>query len=110
MTANVALMSTEPSNTSLLPLTSIYRKDGEPAVWVYDAQAQKVSLRPVVIGQYREDGVLVTSGVASGEWVVAAGVHKLREGDTVRPFEGAGERAPTASKSSAPAHATTASL
>jgi membrane fusion protein, multidrug efflux system len=112
MTANVALMSAEPSSASLLPLTSIYRKDGEPAVWVYDAQAQKVSLRPVVIGQYREDGVLVMSGVASGEWVVAAGVHKLREGEIVRPFEGAGERVPTASSSSAPAaaRATTARL
>jgi RND family efflux transporter MFP subunit len=103
MTANVALMNAEPSNASLLPLTSIYRKDGVPAVWVYDAQAQKVSLRPVVIGQYREDGVVVTSGVANGEWVVAAGVHKLREGETVRPFEGAGERVPTASQLSAPA-------
>jgi multidrug efflux system membrane fusion protein len=109
MTANVALISAEPTSASLLPLTSIYRKDGQPAVWIYDAQAQKVSLRPVVIGQYREDGVLVTSGVASGEWVVAAGVHKLREGETVRPFEGAGERVPTAAAPTA-AHATIARL
>jgi len=41
----------------------------------------------VTVGQYREDGVLVTSGIAPGEWVVTAGVHKLREGETVRPYE-----------------------
>ena len=88
MTANVVAQSREPGNTTLLPLTSLYRKDGGAAVWVYDPNAQKVTLRPVTVGQYREDGVLVTSGLAPGEWIVTAGVHKLREGEVVRPYEG----------------------
>lgn len=98
MTANVVAQSREPGNTTLLPLTSLYRKDGAAAVWVYDPAAQKVSLRPVTIGQYREDGVLLTSGVTPGEWIVTAGVHKLREGQTVRPYESgsaAATRAPS---------------
>ncbi len=41
-----------------------------------------------MIGQYREDGVVVTAGLAAGEWVVAAGVHKLRPGQKVRPYDG----------------------
>jgi membrane fusion protein, multidrug efflux system len=94
MTANVVAQSREPGDAVVLPLTALYRKDGSAAVWVYDPGVQKVSLRPVKVGQYREDGVLLTGGVALGEWVVTAGVHKLREGETVRPYEGAGAAAP----------------
>ena len=43
---------------------------------------------PVAIGQYREDGVVVTSGVSHGDWIVAAGVHKLVPGQVVRPYDG----------------------
>ena len=90
MTANVVVQGREPKGTALLPLTSIYRKDSDPAVWVYDPVSHKVSLRPVTVAQYREDGVVVARGLAAGEWVVAAGVHKLRDGEVVRPYEGAG--------------------
>ncbi len=41
----------------------------------------------MAVGQYREDGAVVTSGVANGEWIVAAGVHKLVPGQVVRPYE-----------------------
>jgi multidrug efflux system membrane fusion protein len=101
MTANVVLQSDEVAGMALLPLTSIYRKDGQPAVWIYDPKAGIVNLRPVTLGQYREDGVVVTAGVAAGEWVVTAGVHKLREGQLVRPFEGGADiaRATTPSRS-----------
>ncbi len=108
MTANVVVSSREPAGAALLPLTSIYRKDGGPAVWVYDVAARTVTLRPVTVRQYREDGVLVTSGLANGEWIVAAGVHKLREGETVRPYEGGTASAPAAVPTKPPAAATAA--
>ncbi|HEY4138532.1 MAG TPA: efflux RND transporter periplasmic adaptor subunit, partial [Casimicrobiaceae bacterium] len=76
MTANVVLAGGDASNAALLPLSSIYRKGDAAAVWIYDEKAHTVALRPVAVGQYREDGVIVT-GVAGGEWIVAAGVHKL---------------------------------
>ena len=98
MTANVVLANRDAAGAALLPLSSIYRKDDTAAVWIYDENVRTVSLRPVVVGQYREDGVIVTSGVRSGEWIVMAGVHKLREGETVRPYEGG---AATASNGSA---------
>jgi membrane fusion protein, multidrug efflux system len=88
MTATVGLVAAGPADSALLPLTSLYRQDDKPAVWVYDPTTQKVALRPVTIGQYREDGVVLTSGIASGEWVVTAGVHKLQPGQKVRPYEG----------------------
>jgi len=88
MTATVGLIAEGPTHAAVLPLTSLYRQDDKPAVWIYDPATHQVTLRPVTIGQYREDGVVVTSGLAAGEWVVAAGVHKLRPGQTVRPYEG----------------------
>jgi RND family efflux transporter MFP subunit len=87
MTANVVVTGEGGEQFALLPLTSIYRKDGAPAVWIYDPAAGTVSLRAVTLGQYREDGVVVTAGLADGEWIVTAGVHKLREGEAVRPYE-----------------------
>jgi len=102
MTANVVVAATEARDTALLPLTSIYRKGDASAVWIYDDKSHTVNLRPVVVGQFREDGVIVTSGVAGGEWIVTAGVHKLREGETVRRYEGLTETASTASPVSAP--------
>lgn len=88
MTANVGVLGEGKSQSALLPLTSIYQMNGAPAVWRYDTATHKVSLAPVTIAQYREDGVVVTSGVAQGDWLVAAGVHKLVPGQVVRPYEG----------------------
>ncbi len=103
MTATVGLVAAGPANAALLPLTSLYRQDDQPAVWIYDPATHKVALRPVTIGQYREDGVIVTSGLASGDWVVTAGVHKLRPGQTVRPYEGGARAADPAAAPGAPA-------
>jgi len=88
MTANVGVVGAGVSNVALLPLTSIYHHEGRPAVWRYDPASGKVAIAPVQIGQYREDGVVITSGVRNGDWVVTAGVHKLIPGQVVRPYEG----------------------
>ena len=101
MTANVVLAGGDASKAALLPLSSIYRKGDTAAVWVYDEKAHTVTLRPVAVGQYREDGVIVT-GVTGGEWIVAAGVHKIREGEAVRPYEGSADTASNASPVRAP--------
>lgn len=87
MTASIALAAPGNAQAALLPLTSIYQKDGKPAVWRYDPASGQVTLVPVTIGQYREDGVLVTAGVAHGDWIVAAGVNKLVPGQVVRPYD-----------------------
>ena len=88
MTANVGVVAPVAAGAALLPLTSIYHSEGRPAVWRFDPAAGRVALVPVAIGQYREDGVVVTAGVNAGDWIVAAGVHKLQPGQRVRPYEG----------------------
>lgn len=95
MTANVIFAARTAADLSLLPPTALYQApDGQPALWVYDPAQGRVSLRPVVIAQYREDGVVVASGLTAGEWVVATGVNKLHEGQQVRPYEGPGRPVP----------------
>jgi multidrug efflux system membrane fusion protein len=95
MTANVVVDGAAGTTSALLPPASIYHDaSGKPAVWIYDPATKTVALRRVAIGQFREDGVVVTSGVANGEWVVAAGANKLRPGQAVRPYESAAGTAP----------------
>jgi RND family efflux transporter MFP subunit len=95
MTANVVVAGAGAAGSVLLPLTSVYHTpEGKPAVWIYDPGEQKVDLRPVALGAYREDGVLVTAGLRDGEWVVAAGVNKLQAGQRVRPYEEPGKPRP----------------
>jgi RND family efflux transporter MFP subunit len=95
MTANVVVAAAGASSASLLPSTSVYQTvDGRPAVWVFDPAAGNVKLRPVIIAQYREDGVVIGSGLSAGEWVVATGANKLHEGQSVRPYEAAGRPSP----------------
>lgn len=107
MTANVGLRGDASATAALIPSASLYRKDGAPAVWVYDPQSRKVSLRPVQVTQYREDGVVVASGLNAGERIVAAGANKLQPGQVVRPYDGgAGAPGPAPTPVPAPATAT----
>ncbi len=65
-------------------------------MWIVAAN-NALELRPVQVRQYREDAVVLDGGVAPGETVVAAGVHKLRAGQVVQPLpEGALFGAPAA--------------
>jgi multidrug efflux system membrane fusion protein len=84
MTANVALGDRTPDQVITLPLTALTQLEGKPAVWVFDPTTSKVNLRPVVVGAYREDGVVVREGLRPGEIVVTVGVHKLLPDETVR--------------------------
>lgn len=84
MTANVELREGARPEVARLPLTALFQKGAEPAVWVIDAKTQQVTLRPVQVGRYTQDYVTILSGLRDGELVVRAGVHKLTPGDKVR--------------------------
>ena len=88
MTANVLLLggAAAPAVSMLLPLSAVTQKDGQSLVWVVAGADNKVVARSVQIGAYRENGVTVVGGLKPGERVVAAGVHKLLPGQTVRPL------------------------
>ena len=87
MTANVAFNPAADAGLVLLPLSALARGGNDAAVWVVDPKTSQVKLRKVAIGQFREDGVTVTSGLAAGDVVVTAGVHRLRADQVVRLAE-----------------------
>lgn len=86
-TARVFFSGQESDAAHLVPLAALYEKDGKPAVWVLDAKTRQVHLKPVIVSAYREQGVVLMDGVDSQDWIVAAGVHKLREGQSVNPVD-----------------------
>ncbi len=80
MTANVAMTDTAPS-AIVLPLSAIYQTGDAAQVWLVDGG--KVSLRSVEVVDFDGNNVRVR-GLKSGDTVVVAGVHKLRDGQSVR--------------------------
>jgi RND family efflux transporter MFP subunit len=91
MTARVRLNQTlkedrQKGNGFLLPLTAIFQQGDKAAVWIVAAD-HSVSLRPVVVSAYRDDGALISSGIVVGERIVIAGVHKLTAGEKIKPAE-----------------------
>ncbi len=87
MTANVHFKPAFDAGLILVPLTALAGSPEAPAVWIVDPQTSKVRLRPVKVGQFREDGVTIVEGLAAGDVVVTAGVHKLRSDQVVRVSE-----------------------
>lgn len=85
MTAGVRAASVNNTNISL-PLSALYQTDGTPCVWVVTEHT--VALRPIQIGNFINKDVQVLGGLQSGDTVVTAGVHKLREGQRVKLMEG----------------------
>lgn len=84
MSATVALAAGRDEGLVLLPLAALVR-DGQGAfVWVVDPKTSRVARRDVRVGEFREDGATILSGLAAGDVVVSAGVHKLRAGEPVR--------------------------
>jgi multidrug efflux system membrane fusion protein len=98
MTANVLLASGTDASLVLLPLTALEREGEAASVWVVDPKSSRVKRRAVKVGQYREDGATILEGLAPGEIVVAAGIHKLRPDLEVRApgIPGAAPAAPAA--------------
>jgi RND family efflux transporter MFP subunit len=89
MTANVGVVGMRgaavPGGAIVVPLTAINQQGQQPYVWVV-GPGNAVLLRPIQLAQYLEHGAVIAAGLASGETIVVAGVHKLNEGEIVRPL------------------------
>jgi multidrug efflux system membrane fusion protein len=84
MTATVLAHTTRPNPVAVLPLTALRREQGRPAVWVVDGNSGSLVSRPVTVERYDTASAILADGVAEGEQVVVAGVHKLAPGEKVR--------------------------
>ena len=82
MTATVATVRPDSQQTVSIPLSAIYQTGDTPNVWV--VQNDTISLRPITVGYFGDNQVEVLNGLQTGDVVVTAGVHNLREGQKVR--------------------------
>ncbi|WP_319404455.1 efflux RND transporter periplasmic adaptor subunit [uncultured Anaeromusa sp.] len=87
MSASVA-MEAGAVQALRIPLAAVYQSDGQSGVWV--VQDEKVHFRPIRLGEYGKNDVVVLEGLAAQETIVVAGVQKLSEGQGVRIWEGGG--------------------
>jgi multidrug efflux system membrane fusion protein len=84
MTANVYLGGRDGAEVIRLPLTALYQKDAQPAVWIIDPNTSQAVLTSVKVSRYTEESAEIAEGVKAGDVVVRAGVHKLHAGQKVR--------------------------
>ena len=82
MTATVTLSPHSAISAIVLPATAIVQHDGNPSVWV--VAGSKIKSVPVKVRSFRQDLVVVESGLDGGEVVVRAGGHTLDAGQSVR--------------------------
>lgn len=87
MTASVAAGVAARRTLPSVPLSAIHQGGDEPGVWV--VKDGTVCWRPVRLKRIDDERVQVLSGLADGEVVVTAGVHRLRAGQRVRTAGGA---------------------
>jgi len=86
MTAGVKF--TQPNERQaaefLIPNSALTELDGKKIVWVIDAD--RAQPREVVVaGLFREDGVVIASGLQAGDKIAIAGVHTLILNQQVKP-------------------------
>ncbi|OLF56109.1 efflux RND transporter periplasmic adaptor subunit [Pseudomonas chlororaphis] len=69
-----------------VPLSAVTAENGAAYVWRVDAN-NTLKKTPVRLGAFGEKSVPVLEGLGASDWVVAAGVHVLQEGQQVRPVD-----------------------
>ncbi|HET9049286.1 MAG TPA: efflux RND transporter periplasmic adaptor subunit [Chiayiivirga sp.] len=70
-----------------VPLSAVDGEGEAAFVWVLDPATSRVRKRPVEIKAWGERQASLVSGVANNDWVVAGGVHLLREDERVRAVD-----------------------
>ena len=70
----------------LIPLRAVTELQGSRQVAVV-GEDNKVSIRPVTVGDQVGDLLIVTNGLKPGERVVVEGLMKIKDGATVKPIE-----------------------
>lgn len=67
------------------PLAVTANVEGGQQVWLFDPATGTVSPKTVGVGQLRDDGLEILSGLSEGDQIVVAGISQLTPGMRVRP-------------------------
>ena len=76
-----------------VPSSAVFSSDDKKTfyVWVIDEETKIAHRREVKVGKLSTVGIRLQEGLKPGEWVAAAGVHSIREGQKVRILNEAGK-------------------
>ena len=75
-----------------VPEVAVFSEDSRRlSVWKVDAEAMRVHRQDVEAGETRDGDIKILSGLAIGDTVAVSGVHTLSEGQSVKPYEAAGQ-------------------
>ncbi|MFL6609670.1 MAG: efflux RND transporter periplasmic adaptor subunit [Pseudomonas sp.] len=83
--ARVFIQSADKVSLSV-PLSALTAENGATYVWVVNSN-NTLKKVPVRVGAFGEKTVPVLEGLSANDWVVAAGVHVLLDGQQVRPVD-----------------------
>lgn len=83
-TATVRSLNPAGAKLAKLPPGALFQDGRQPAVWQVNPADGSLKLLPVTVAAWRDDGVLISGGVADGAMIVTAGVHKLDAAQRVR--------------------------
>lgn len=86
-TATVHLASQGAGERAKLPLAAVFREEGQPSVWLIDESHGRLIKKSVEVSAWTETSAIISGGLAEGQKIVAAGVHKLDAGIPVRIVE-----------------------
>lgn len=86
-TATVHLLSQGAGERAKLPLAAVFKDQGQPSVWLIDEVHGRLIKKGVEVSSWTETSAIISSGLAAGQKIVAAGVHKLDAGIPVRIIE-----------------------
>lgn len=89
MTATVSFAIPLPQPVIAVPLQALALEGGATHAWRFDPGSSTVRRTPITVGNVAGNEVVVTSGLRSGDIVVTAGAHQLKEGQKVRLLAGA---------------------
>ncbi len=80
---------TKPATEITVPWTALTAVGSKPAVWIVDPETKTASLKPVTVGAYEAEAVLIKEGLQAGDRVVIDGGKLLSSG---QPVTFAGDR------------------
>jgi membrane fusion protein, multidrug efflux system len=86
-TATVHLASPGTDERAKLPLAAVFKDQGQPSVWLIDEAHGRLIKKSVEVSAWTETSAIISGGLAAGQKIVTAGVHKLDAGIPVRIVE-----------------------
>ncbi len=79
-------LADDAARVARVPVAAVFDSGAGPTVWIVDSSGVVSSSRVTLAGLDAEQA-FIGAGVPEGTRIVALGVHKLSEGDKVRPVE-----------------------